>query len=152
MLDYILNPSILMSVCSVVSQQVLQTFFMTVMILNLEKQHLDEKNGRKAPHSWFVMTFLGIDSRTPNIILHHEYHLFTCLYTYYLPRSVIFVFHPCVSRYSLGVCQEEMKQELHDYLPPLEHWAKEYLSSPTPKAISFKMYEHTQCCRFTNKT
>ncbi|XP_044202740.1 DNA replication ATP-dependent helicase/nuclease DNA2 isoform X1 [Thunnus albacares] len=41
--------------------------------------------------------------------------------------------------YSLGVCQEEMKQELHDYLPPLEHWAKEYLSSPTPKAISLKI-------------
>ncbi|XP_049421116.1 DNA replication ATP-dependent helicase/nuclease DNA2 [Epinephelus fuscoguttatus] len=41
--------------------------------------------------------------------------------------------------YSLGVSQEEMKQELHDYLPSLEHWAKEYLSSPTPKAISLKM-------------
>ncbi|GLD58312.1 DNA replication ATP-dependent helicase/nuclease DNA2 [Lates japonicus] len=40
--------------------------------------------------------------------------------------------------YSLGVCQEEMKQELHDYLPSLEHWAKEYLSSPTPRAISLK--------------
>ncbi|XP_031702307.1 DNA replication ATP-dependent helicase/nuclease DNA2 isoform X2 [Anarrhichthys ocellatus] len=45
--------------------------------------------------------------------------------------------------YSLGVSQEEMKQELHDYLPSLEHWAKEYLSSPTPKAISLKMYVHT---------
>ncbi|XP_056268651.1 DNA replication ATP-dependent helicase/nuclease DNA2 isoform X2 [Pseudoliparis swirei] len=41
--------------------------------------------------------------------------------------------------YSLGVSQEEMKQELHDYLPSLEHWAKEYLSSPTPKAISLKI-------------
>ncbi|XP_073321000.1 DNA replication ATP-dependent helicase/nuclease DNA2 [Pagrus major] len=41
--------------------------------------------------------------------------------------------------YSLGVTQEEMKQELHDYLPSLEHWAKEYLSSPTPKAISLKI-------------
>ncbi|XP_059214337.1 DNA replication ATP-dependent helicase/nuclease DNA2 [Centropristis striata] len=40
--------------------------------------------------------------------------------------------------YSLGVTQEEMKQELHDYLPSLEHWAKEYLSSTTPKAISLK--------------
>ncbi|XP_018522255.1 DNA replication ATP-dependent helicase/nuclease DNA2 [Lates calcarifer] len=40
--------------------------------------------------------------------------------------------------YSLGVCQEEMKQELHDYLPSLEHWANEYLSSPTPRAISLK--------------
>lgn len=49
------------------------------------------------------------------------------------------VFCPCVSRYSLGVSQEEMKQELHDYLPSLEHWAKEYLSSPAPKAISLKM-------------
>ncbi|XP_070685993.1 DNA replication ATP-dependent helicase/nuclease DNA2 [Pempheris klunzingeri] len=41
--------------------------------------------------------------------------------------------------YSLGVSQEEMKQELHDYLPSLEQWAKEYLSSPTPKAISLKI-------------
>ncbi|KAI3377816.1 hypothetical protein L3Q82_008954 [Scortum barcoo] len=41
--------------------------------------------------------------------------------------------------YSLGVSQEEMKQELHDYLPSLEHWAKEYLCSPTPKAISLKI-------------
>lgn len=48
--------------------------------------------------------------------------------------------HACVRRYSLGVTQEEMKQELHDYLPSLEHWAKEYLNSQTPKAISLKMY------------
>ncbi|XP_010730652.3 DNA replication ATP-dependent helicase/nuclease DNA2 isoform X3 [Larimichthys crocea] len=41
--------------------------------------------------------------------------------------------------YSLGVTQEEMKQELHDYLPSLELWAREYLSSPTPKAISLKI-------------
>ncbi|XP_023251041.1 DNA replication ATP-dependent helicase/nuclease DNA2 [Seriola lalandi dorsalis] len=41
--------------------------------------------------------------------------------------------------YSLGVSQEEMKQELHDYLPSLEHWAKEYLSSPTQKAITLKI-------------
>ncbi|XP_069030561.1 DNA replication ATP-dependent helicase/nuclease DNA2 [Embiotoca jacksoni] len=41
--------------------------------------------------------------------------------------------------YTLGVSQEEMKQELHDYLPSLEHWANEYLSSPTPKAISLKI-------------
>ncbi|XP_062417774.1 DNA replication ATP-dependent helicase/nuclease DNA2 [Pungitius pungitius] len=41
--------------------------------------------------------------------------------------------------YSLGVSQEEMKQELQDYLPSLEHWAKEYLSSPTPKSISLKI-------------
>lgn len=46
---------------------------------------------------------------------------------------------PRVFRYSLGVSQEEMKQELHDYLPSLELWAKEYLSSPTPKAISLRM-------------
>uniref|UniRef100_A0A8C2ZMK2 DNA replication ATP-dependent helicase/nuclease n=1 Tax=Cyclopterus lumpus TaxID=8103 RepID=A0A8C2ZMK2_CYCLU len=38
---------------------------------------------------------------------------------------------------------EEMKQELHDYLPALEHWAKEYLSSTTPKGISLKMYDST---------
>ncbi|XP_037603168.1 DNA replication ATP-dependent helicase/nuclease DNA2 [Sebastes umbrosus] len=41
--------------------------------------------------------------------------------------------------YSLGVSQEEMKQELHDYLPALEQWAKEYLSSTTPKTISLKI-------------
>ncbi|KAK2854168.1 hypothetical protein Q5P01_006829 [Channa striata] len=41
--------------------------------------------------------------------------------------------------YSLGVSQEEMKQELHDYLPSLEYWANEYLSSSNPKAISLKM-------------
>lgn len=46
---------------------------------------------------------------------------------------------PHVFRYSLGVSQEEMKQELHDYLPSLELWAKEYLSSPTPKAVSLRM-------------
>ncbi|KAK9542627.1 hypothetical protein VZT92_000471 [Zoarces viviparus] len=46
--------------------------------------------------------------------------------------------------YSLGVSQEEMKQELHDYLPSLEHWAKEYLSSPTPKAISLKINSRCQ--------
>lgn len=58
--------------------------------------------------------------------------------------------HACVRRYSLGVTQEEMKQELHDYLPSLEHWAKEYLNSQTPKAISLKMYvcihTHTHKC------
>nr|XP_057945635.1 DNA replication ATP-dependent helicase/nuclease DNA2 [Doryrhamphus excisus] len=41
--------------------------------------------------------------------------------------------------YSLGVTQDEMKQELHDYLPSLEHWAKEYLNTPTPKAITLKI-------------
>ncbi|XP_074522207.1 DNA replication ATP-dependent helicase/nuclease DNA2 [Halichoeres trimaculatus] len=41
--------------------------------------------------------------------------------------------------YSLGVCQEEMKQELLGYLPSLEHWAKDYLSSETPKAINIKI-------------
>lgn len=56
---------------------------------------------------------------------------------------IMSVFCSCVSRYSLGVSQEEMKQELHDYLPSLEHWAKEYLSSTTPKAISLKMYVRT---------
>ncbi|XP_054475788.1 DNA replication ATP-dependent helicase/nuclease DNA2 [Anoplopoma fimbria] len=40
--------------------------------------------------------------------------------------------------YSLGVSQEEMKQELQDYLPSLEHWAKEYLSFSTPKTINLK--------------
>lgn len=52
---------------------------------------------------------------------------------------IMFIFCPLISRYSLGVSQEEMKQELQDYLPSLEHWAKEYLSSPTPKSISLKM-------------
>ncbi|XP_055363244.1 DNA replication ATP-dependent helicase/nuclease DNA2 isoform X2 [Betta splendens] len=41
--------------------------------------------------------------------------------------------------YSLGVTQEEMEQELRDYLPSLECWAKEYLTSPTQKAISLKI-------------
>ncbi|KAM9409213.1 DNA replication ATP-dependent helicase/nuclease DNA2 [Pholidichthys leucotaenia] len=41
--------------------------------------------------------------------------------------------------YSLGVTQEEMKQELLTYLPSLEQWAKEYLSASTPEAISLKM-------------
>ncbi|XP_077420738.1 DNA replication ATP-dependent helicase/nuclease DNA2 [Vanacampus margaritifer] len=41
--------------------------------------------------------------------------------------------------YGLGVTQDEMKQELRDYLPSLELWAKEYLSSPTSKAISLKI-------------
>ncbi|XP_019954414.2 DNA replication ATP-dependent helicase/nuclease DNA2 [Paralichthys olivaceus] len=41
--------------------------------------------------------------------------------------------------YSLGVSQEEMKQELQDYLPSLEHWAKEYLNSATPKSTSLKI-------------
>lgn len=53
-----------------------------------------------------------------------------------------FVFCLRVSRYSLGVSQEEMKQELRDYLPSLEYWAKDYLNSPTQKAISLKMYVH----------
>ncbi|XP_068614155.1 DNA replication ATP-dependent helicase/nuclease DNA2-like [Brachionichthys hirsutus] len=41
--------------------------------------------------------------------------------------------------YSLGVSQEEMKEELYQYLPSIERWAEEYLSSPTPKAICLKM-------------
>ncbi|XP_008404057.1 DNA replication ATP-dependent helicase/nuclease DNA2 isoform X2 [Poecilia reticulata] len=41
--------------------------------------------------------------------------------------------------FALGVSQEEMQQELHDYLPSLEHWANEYLCSPAPKPISSKM-------------
>ncbi|XP_053720332.1 DNA replication ATP-dependent helicase/nuclease DNA2 [Synchiropus splendidus] len=40
--------------------------------------------------------------------------------------------------YSLGVTQEEMKQELQEYLPSLEHWAKDYLSTTAPKAIALK--------------
>ncbi|KAM6943298.1 DNA replication ATP-dependent helicase/nuclease DNA2 isoform 2-T2 [Xenentodon cancila] len=32
-----------------------------------------------------------------------------------------------------------MKQELHDYLPSLEHWANEYLTSSAPKTITVKM-------------
>ncbi|MEQ2264568.1 hypothetical protein XENORESO_012835 [Xenotaenia resolanae] len=38
--------------------------------------------------------------------------------------------------YTLGASQEEMKQELYEYLPSLEHWANEYLCSSTPKTIS----------------
>lgn len=67
---------------------------------------------------------------------------FTFVYLLFV-LFIMFVFCSCVSRYSLGVSQEEMKQELHDYLPSLEHWAKEYLSSTTPKAISLKMCVRT---------
>lgn len=35
-----------------------------------------------------------------------------------------------------------MKQELHDYMPSLEHWAREYLSPSSPKAVSLNMYVH----------
>ncbi|XP_077570114.1 DNA replication ATP-dependent helicase/nuclease DNA2 isoform X1 [Stigmatopora nigra] len=41
--------------------------------------------------------------------------------------------------YTLGISQDEMKLELHNYLPSLEHWAQEYLHSPTPKAVSLKI-------------
>ncbi|KAM4597243.1 DNA replication ATP-dependent helicase/nuclease DNA2 [Fundulus diaphanus] len=41
--------------------------------------------------------------------------------------------------YTLGVSQEEMKRELQEYLPSLEHWANEYLCSSAPKAISPKI-------------
>uniref|UniRef100_A0A3Q1KB82 DNA replication ATP-dependent helicase/nuclease n=1 Tax=Anabas testudineus TaxID=64144 RepID=A0A3Q1KB82_ANATE len=37
-----------------------------------------------------------------------------------------------------ALLNQEMKQELHDYLPSLEYWAKEHLNSPTQKAISLK--------------
>ncbi|XP_034043244.1 DNA replication ATP-dependent helicase/nuclease DNA2 [Thalassophryne amazonica] len=40
---------------------------------------------------------------------------------------------------SLGVSQEEMKQELYEYLPSLQQWANEYLTSPTPKAVTFNI-------------
>uniref|UniRef100_A0A3B3D4K1 DNA replication ATP-dependent helicase/nuclease n=1 Tax=Oryzias melastigma TaxID=30732 RepID=A0A3B3D4K1_ORYME len=40
--------------------------------------------------------------------------------------------------YTLGVSQEEMKQELLDYLPSLENWAGEYLSSSKPKPIDIE--------------
>lgn len=58
----------------------------------------------------------------------------------------------CVFRYGLGVTQEEMKQELQEYLPSLEHWAKEYLSTSTPKAFSLKGYKHLMLCRFGANT
>ncbi|XP_037549479.1 DNA replication ATP-dependent helicase/nuclease DNA2 [Nematolebias whitei] len=41
--------------------------------------------------------------------------------------------------YTLGVSQEEMTQEVNEYLPSLEHWANEYLCSSTPKPISLKI-------------
>uniref|UniRef100_A0A672GL39 DNA replication ATP-dependent helicase/nuclease n=1 Tax=Salarias fasciatus TaxID=181472 RepID=A0A672GL39_SALFA len=47
--------------------------------------------------------------------------------------------------YSLGVCQEEMKQELHDYLPSLEHWATEHLNSAAPKALNLKIRGGGRC-------
>ncbi|KAJ0056178.1 hypothetical protein NL108_003474, partial [Boleophthalmus pectinirostris] len=40
--------------------------------------------------------------------------------------------------YSLGVTQEEMKQELHDYLPSLELWARDYLDVHKPKITNHK--------------
>lgn len=40
--------------------------------------------------------------------------------------------------YSLGVTQEEMKQELLDYMPSLELWANDYLSAHTPKVTNLK--------------
>uniref|UniRef100_A0A3Q1KB92 DNA replication ATP-dependent helicase/nuclease n=1 Tax=Anabas testudineus TaxID=64144 RepID=A0A3Q1KB92_ANATE len=40
-----------------------------------------------------------------------------------------------------ALLNQEMKQELHDYLPSLEYWAKEHLNSPTQKAISLKKYD-----------
>ncbi|XP_023137538.2 DNA replication ATP-dependent helicase/nuclease DNA2 isoform X2 [Amphiprion ocellaris] len=46
--------------------------------------------------------------------------------------------------YGLGVSQEEMKQELHNYLPSLQHWANEYLNSSTPKAISLKIHSNSR--------
>ncbi|XP_041793054.1 DNA replication ATP-dependent helicase/nuclease DNA2 isoform X2 [Chelmon rostratus] len=49
--------------------------------------------------------------------------------------------------YSLGVSQDEMKQELHDYLPSLENWAKEYLDSQTPRAVSLKIPNNSRAPR-----
>ncbi|XP_056135257.1 DNA replication ATP-dependent helicase/nuclease DNA2 [Lampris incognitus] len=41
--------------------------------------------------------------------------------------------------YSLGVKQEEMKQELHSYLPSLKDWANKYLDPSKPKPINLKL-------------
>lgn len=41
-----------------------------------------------------------------------------------------------------------MKQELREYLPSLEHWAKEYLSSSSPKAFSLQVYTHLKLATF----
>uniref|UniRef100_A0A8C6UWA6 DNA replication ATP-dependent helicase/nuclease n=1 Tax=Neogobius melanostomus TaxID=47308 RepID=A0A8C6UWA6_9GOBI len=41
--------------------------------------------------------------------------------------------------YSLGVTQEEMKQELLDYMPSVELWAKDYLSAHSPKITNLKL-------------
>ncbi|XP_072321554.1 DNA replication ATP-dependent helicase/nuclease DNA2 [Eucyclogobius newberryi] len=41
--------------------------------------------------------------------------------------------------YSLGVTQEEMKQELLDYLPSLELWARDYLDANKPKTTNLKI-------------
>lgn len=40
--------------------------------------------------------------------------------------------------YGLGVTQDEMKQELLDYLPSLELWAKDYLNAHAPKTLNLK--------------
>ncbi|XP_055087707.1 DNA replication ATP-dependent helicase/nuclease DNA2 isoform X1 [Periophthalmus magnuspinnatus] len=41
--------------------------------------------------------------------------------------------------YSLGVTLEEMKQELLDYLPSLELWARDYLDAHKPKITNLKI-------------
>nr|XP_054588156.1 DNA replication ATP-dependent helicase/nuclease DNA2 isoform X2 [Nothobranchius furzeri] len=51
--------------------------------------------------------------------------------------------------YSLGVSQEEIKQELHEYLPSLEHWANEHLCPTNPKAISLKTQGQDSASVFT---
>ncbi|KAM3876969.1 DNA replication ATP-dependent helicase/nuclease DNA2 [Diretmus argenteus] len=49
--------------------------------------------------------------------------------------------------YSLGVSQEEMKQELYDYMPSLKQWADEYLTSSKPKTISLKVGGAPSSCK-----
>lgn len=67
-------------VYSVVSQRVLQIFFLSVMF---ELQHLNQ-NGRKTLDSWFVTTFVGNDSRTPvqrvHIVINQEFTILESMY------------------------------------------------------------------------
>ncbi|KAJ3592791.1 hypothetical protein NHX12_005130 [Muraenolepis orangiensis] len=46
--------------------------------------------------------------------------------------------------YTLGVTQEEMKQELQDYLPSLQGWANDYLHPSKPKPINLKLPSHSR--------
>uniref|UniRef100_A0AAV2LPH1 DNA replication ATP-dependent helicase/nuclease n=1 Tax=Knipowitschia caucasica TaxID=637954 RepID=A0AAV2LPH1_KNICA len=47
--------------------------------------------------------------------------------------------------YSLGVTEAEMRQELLDYLPSLELWARDYLDAHSPKSIPLRIPRSGRC-------